>query len=464
MAKSKALLIALGGSVVGILGYFLPWITVNMFTECSISGFSLLRMLFGTGSGNVLQELGYSSYFIVPAILLVLALIALSFTGVSSALMLRSNTVTKTSGILLTIVSGIVFLLVAGIALLVSTAIGGQGGSYVDVGSYIRYGAGFFITSLGALAVIISGILIFRGGSRSESISANYSAEGQKESLWVFDSRDVEKQNKVPANNLPPVPGPGLIQPPQGYSQGQAAAWNRSQFQPAQTPPQQPYSGPHVQPWQAPQSPGRTAPPALQMRPQLPYNQTPPQPGPAVPNQGWHLPPKPTSTSPWHFQPASAGELPQPFRANQNMVSHQQPIQPPQNTPFNPTQPWSGDQQPGPNNFDQQPPQVRQNNSQGQAPQNHVNQQRPLDKPWERVRYNGSNQVPQTSRRPTGLPLQNPRQGRVCNPLPNPPFLEHEDSNTSGDYTSPLEDPEITRCGSDLDNEILTEDDNVSGS
>ena len=118
MAKSKALLFALGGSVVGILGFFLPWISVSMLGERSIPGFSLVRMLFGAGSGNIFQELGFSADFLIPAVLMVLALIALLYTGVTSALMVRSNNVNKTSGILLTIASGIVFLIVAGIALI----------------------------------------------------------------------------------------------------------------------------------------------------------------------------------------------------------------------------------------------------------------------------------------------------------------------------------------------------------
>lgn len=441
MAKSKALLIALVGSVVGILGYFLPWITVSMFTERSISGFSLLGMLFGTGSGNVLQELGYSAYFVVPAILLVIALIALVFTGVFSVLLLRTNNVNKTSGILLTIVSGIVFLIVAGIALLVSIAIRRQVGSYVDVGSYIRYGLGFFITSLGAFAVIISGIILFREGLRIESGGTNHFTQGQP----------------APFHDL------GFTQPSQGTPQGQVAAWNQAQFRPNQQPPQQPLSGNQRQPWQNSQNQGWTAPSAPQLPQQLPYSQAPQQMGQSVPNQGWGIPPKPTPPTPLQSQPPAIGQPPHPWQVNQNMGGNQWQVQPPQNTPFTPPKPWSGNPKPGPNSLGQQPPQFRQNNSQPQAPFIQSNQRRPLDKPWEKVQYSGPSQTPQIPQGPPVLPSHNPGQGKVWNQPPKPPYFGKEDPHTIGEYISPLEDPDVTKYDSDLDDEHLTGDNNGFG-
>jgi len=458
MVKSKVLFIALGGSVIGILGYFLPWITISIFVEQSISGFSLIRLLFGTGRGNLFQQIGYQAAFIVPAILLVLALVALLFTGVHSALMLRSNNVTKTSGILLTIVSGIAFLIVVGIALSVSISIREQTGSYVDISSYLRYGIGFFIASLGALAVTVSGILVFQEGTRRESGTADHFAQDQIHPHYASGALGVKNQKSAADNSVSPVPGVGAAQPAQVYPQGQPAAWNQVNLHANQAQPRQQYSGPPGQVWQAPQSKGGPTPPAAPMPQQPPYNQAPAQPGQVVPNQGWNLPPRSAPPPPGQFRSPAAGQPLQPWQANQNMGWNQQPVQPPHGAPFTPPQPRSGNQQPGSNSFPKQPSQFSQRKSQIQPPLNQANNQPPLDKPWERVQYRGPNRAPLTPQVPPVLPSQDTGQGREWIPPYKPPHYGQEDPHTRPDYMTPLEDPEMTRYDRVLDKQNTSND------
>ena len=457
MAKNKAILFALGGSVVGILGYFLPWITVSIFVERSISGFSLIGMLFGAGSGNILQELGYSANLLIPAILLLLAPIALLFTGVASALMIRSKNVAKTSGILLTIVSGIVFLIVVGIALLISMTIKRQVGSYVDAGSYLSYGVGFVITSLSALVVLISGVISFQNDTQSESDVLGHFGQVEIAHTPELNMSGMDTQGGLPADNLPPISDPGLTQPLQGNSPSPVFAGHQADLQPIQVPPQPQYSKNNGQPWQPPQNQGWAAPATPQIPQQPPYNQTPPQPGQSSQNQGWNSLPS-TPPPPGQFRSPSAGQPPQPWQANQNMGWNQQPVQPPHVAPFNPPQPRSASQQPASNINPKQPSQFWQRKSQVQTPLNQANNQPPLDKPWERVQYRGPKKAPQTPQVPPVLPSQETGQGREWIPPYKPPHYGQEDPHTRPDYMTPLEDPEITRYDRDLDKQNTTND------
>ena len=452
MAKSKALLFAFGGSVVGILGYFLPWITVSIFGERSISGFSLVAMLFGAGEDNFLQMLGNTAELIIPAILLALAPIALLFTGVSSALTIRSNNVNKTSGILLTIASGIVFLIVAGIALLVSISIKGQVGSYVGVGSYIRYGVGFFVTSLSALVVMASGIFIFQRGELSESNTLRHFGQDEISHAPASPASGMDNQMGLPADNYPPMPDPGLAHVPQGYPPAPVFEGNQPNLQPTQVPQQQ-YTIISGQPWQPPQNQGRTSPQVPPVPRQAPYNQTSPHPAQTTQNQGWGLPPQSVPPSPGQFQPPAAANPPQPWKANQGMGWNQQPVQPPPVSPLAPPQLRSGNQPPALNSFPNQPPKFGQRNPQPQQPLKQANNRPPLDKPWERVRYNGPRQAPLTPQVLPVRPAQNFGQGQAWNPPPEPPYRGQEDPHTRPGYLEPLEDSDKTRYDRDLNNE-----------
>lgn len=430
MAKNKAILFALGGSVVGILGYFLPWITVSIFVERSISGFSLIGMLFGAGSGNILQELGYSANLLIPAILLLLAPIALLFTGVASALMIRSKNVAKTSGILLTIVSGIVFLIVVGIALLISMTIKRQVGSYVDAGSYLSYGVGFVITSLSALVVLISGVITFQNDTQSESDVLGHFWQGEIAHTPELNMSGMDIQTGLPADNLPPRSDPGLTQSLQGYPPSPVFAGGQPNLQPIQVPQQPLYSKNNGQPWQPPQNQGWAASATPQIPQQLPYNQTPVNQGKSAQNQGWNLPPRSAPPPPEQFRSLAAGQPLQPWQANQNMGWNQQPVQPPHGAPFNPPQPRSGNQQPDSNSFPKQPSQFSERKSQIQPPLNRANNQPPLDKPWERVQYRGPNRAPHTPQVPSVLPSQETGQGREWIPPYKPPHYGQEDPHT----------------------------------
>lgn len=452
MAKSKALLFAFGGSVVGILGYFLPWITVSIFGERSISGFSLVAMLFGAGEDNFLQMLGNTAELIIPAILLALAPIALLFTGVSSALTIRSNNVNKTSGILLTIASGIVFLIVAGIALLVSISIKGQVGSYVDAGAYIRYGVGFFVTSLSAMVVMISGIFIFQKGELSESGTLGHFGQDEISHAPASPASGIDSQIGTPADNYPPMPAPGLVQVPQGYQPDPVFEGNQPNIQPTQVPQQQ-YTIISGQPWQPPQNQGRTSPQVPPVPQQTPYNQTPPHPAQTTQNQGWGLPPQSGMPSPAQFQPPAPVNPPQPWQANQNKGWNRQPGQPPQGKPFNPPPPWPGNQPTPSNSFPNQPPKFGQRNPQPQQPLKQANNRPPMDKPWERVQYKGPSKAPLTPQIPPILPAQNFGQGQAWNPPPEPPYRGQEDPHTRPGYLEPLEDSDKTRYDRDLNNE-----------
>lgn len=406
MAKSKTLLIALSGSVVGILGFFLPWITITLFSKQRISGFSLLGTLFGTGR-NVLQELGYSAYFTIPGMLLLIALIALVFTGVYSVLMLRSTQVNKSSGIIITIVAGIAFLFVTGIAIIVSSTFRQQVGAYVDLSSYIGFGAGLFITSLGALVVSVAGFLIFKEYSPTNTVPT---AQANLASLWskIWGQKNSNAQSSI---FTPSSQGAGLAQPPQG----QVAARDQAHFHPIQPSPL----------------------PTAGNTPQSPYYQNASKPWETVRNQGGGLPNKPT------FPQA----LP-PTGQRQSPATGQ------------PMQPWQGNPHPGQSRFTPSPQAFNQNTFPDQWQQDQFSPQPPLDKPWERVQYHGPSQAP---RKPVIPPLQNSGQGRVWNPPPMPPYMGQTDPVTTGDYISPIDDTDMTRYDRDLGKNFLADDDDEFG-
>lgn len=453
MAKNKALLFALGGSFAGILGYFLPWVTISVFVQRSFSGFSLIRMLFGVGSGNVLQELGYSANLIIPALLLSLVPIALLFTGVYSALMVKSGNANKKYGGVITIVSGIVLLIVTGIALLVSITIKEQVGSYVDIGSFIRYGIGFVVTSLSALVVIISGIIIFLKMEPSESNASGYFGQGEiSQSLRSLVS-DMKSHTKLPVDNHPPISNITLARSPQNHLQSPILAGNQTNLRSSPAAKQQ-YSESSGQPFLTPQNQGWATSPMPQVSQQTPYNQVPPYLGQNLKPQSPTLPPE----NPQY--PASV-QTPKTWRANQGVGWKQRRVQPMLVAPFNPPQHWSGNQQQGVNKLPRQPLGFGQRNSQDQPPLNQADNQNPFDKPWERIRYSGPQRATLTPRVPPILPSPNSAQDQGWIQPPNSPYFGQEDSNNRKDYLSPQEeDPEITRYDSEMYNEIKTSDNN----
>lgn len=457
MAKTKVLRFAFGGSVVGILGYFLPWVTVRMFVEGSISGFSLVGMLFGVGSGNLLHELGYSAGLIIPALLLTLAATALLFTGIYSALTIKSNNVNRTSGILLTIVSGLVFLIVAGLAMLVSISIKGQLGPYLDVGSYIRYGVGIFVTSLSALVVVISGIFIFQQAEHSESNALGHFGQGEIPQSPGSHASGMGNQTGLPVDNQPPTPGTAFAQPQQNPLQPPVLPENQPNFIPSPVPRQQ-NSINSGQPWLIPQNQGRITLSTPQISQQTPHDQPPPYPGQTVQNKGWGLTPQSATPPLRRFQPPASVQSPKPWQVNQGTGWKQRPVQPLQVSPLNPQQPRSGNQQQGSNTLPKQPFSFRQINLQAQSLLNQANNQPPLDKPWERVQYSGPRQATLTPRVPPVLPLPNATQdlGRIQPPSPS--YSGQEDSHTRGDFFSPQEDPDFTRYDRELDDENSTSD------
>ena len=132
MKKGTANLIALVGSIIGIVGFFFNWI--KLFGFDTFSGFGLTQILLSNYFGST----------VAYGILLLLALLVLIVAAVFSFFVLRGRQISKGQAIIL-IALGAISLF---ILLILRTKL--------SVGTM---GFGFILTVLGAIAVVVGGVL-----------------------------------------------------------------------------------------------------------------------------------------------------------------------------------------------------------------------------------------------------------------------------------------------------------------
>jgi hypothetical protein len=207
----------IGGSLLAILGSFLPWVnvTVDTFDE-SANG-------FGEGASD-----GY--------VILVAALVAIVF----GALSFQMNP-PRRGVIILGLISAVVFLYI-GLA---------NFGEIGDQAPGIETFGGEVNTGIGLILVIVAGLIALAGGivailaQRAVNTATRAAAEGgqppygRQPQAYGQQPQQGWQQGQYPPPQQPQQPQPGQYQPPQQPQQPQPGQYK---------PPQQPPQGPEGQP------------------------------------------------------------------------------------------------------------------------------------------------------------------------------------------------------------------------
>lgn len=216
MKKGTSNLITMIGSIVGIVGYFFNWIKIFGFN--TFSGFGLIRLLLA----NYFRDYGVSTT--AGGLFLLISLFALIAAAAFSFFVLRGRQSTKGQSVILIVLGAIVVL----VLIIVKSQL-----------SFLSVGFGFILTILGAIAVVVGGVLLMMEAPDSGPITlqslkqdAYYSARTAK--------YEIDRTTRSVSNSF-------AQQPP--FDQNQY--WQGSQTQGWGTPQQQ-YGPPNQQHGQQP--------------------------------------------------------------------------------------------------------------------------------------------------------------------------------------------------------------------
>lgn len=310
MKKGPAILVAMIGSIVGVLGFFLNWIKIFGFE--TFSGFQLIQLLLS----NYFSDFGVSTT--LYGIFILLALIALVLAAILCIFVFRDRPARKGEAILLIILGGITVL----IAILFKSNL-----------SYFESGPGFYLTILGAIAVIVGGVMAMMAAPDTGPVSLQSLKRDVYQSAQTAKFEIGKTARNVSSN----------------IAQGQNRNWTANQQQWGQNPPPQNWSQQQQSYAQPPQWQAKQPQDWSQQQQQYPQpSQTPDwsqqqsygqaAQWQSTQQQDWaHQPPiQPSQAQDWTQQPtqsydqASQGQIPQP---NDWSQAQQQPMQPSSWTP-----------------------------------------------------------------------------------------------------------------------------------